>query len=73
MSTMILKEYFCVYFTGYYKVDYLCLTDDIVLTYILWAELTVIYSIVYLKFTLIYVVKKDCDYSVELTIIHSEK
>ena len=35
---VILKEYCCVYFTGYYKVDYLCLTDDVVLTYILWAE-----------------------------------
>ena len=30
-----MKEYFCVYFAGYYKVDYLCLTDDMVLTYIL--------------------------------------
>ena len=44
---VILKEYFCVYFAGYYKVEYLCLTDDIVLTYFKWAELTVIYSIVY--------------------------
>ena len=33
--------------------DYLCLTGDMVLTYILWAELTVIYGIVYFKFTLI--------------------
>ena len=31
---VILKEYFCVYFTGYYKVDYLCLTDGMVLTFI---------------------------------------
>ena len=46
---VILKEYFCVYFTGYYKVDYLCLTDDVVLTYILWAELMVMYSILYFK------------------------
>ena len=50
---VILKECFCVYFAGYYKVDYLCLTGDMVLTYILWAELTVIYGIVYFKFTLI--------------------
>ena len=28
---VILKEYFCVYFTRYYKVDYLCLTDDNIL------------------------------------------
>ena len=43
---VILKEYFGVSFTEYYKVDYLCLTDDMVLTYILWAELMAIYSIV---------------------------
>ena len=30
---VILKEYCCVYFTGYYKVDYLCSTDDMVLTF----------------------------------------
>ena len=53
---VILKECFCVYFSGYYKVDYLCLTDDMVLTYILWAQLTVIYSIVYFKCTLICVI-----------------
>ena len=53
---IILKEYFCVYFTGYYKVDYLCLPDDMVLTYILWAELTVIYSKIYFKFTSICVI-----------------
>ena len=34
-----LKEYLCVYLTG--KVDYLCLTDDLVVTYIMRAELTV--------------------------------
>ena len=50
---VILKEYFSVYFEGYYKVDYLCLTDDKVSTYTQWAELTVIYSIVYFKCTLI--------------------
>ena len=51
---VILKEYFCVYFTGFYKVDYLCLANDLVLTCILWAELTVTYSIVYFKLTLCY-------------------
>ena len=50
---VMMKESFGVYFTGYYKVDNLCLTDDMVLTYILWAELTVIYSIVYFKLTVI--------------------
>ena len=37
------------------KVDYLCLTD-MILTYILWAELMVIYSIVYFKLTLLCVI-----------------
>ena len=50
---MILKEYCCVNFTGHYKVDYLCSTDDMVLTYILWAELEVMYCIVHFKFTFI--------------------
>ena len=36
--------------------DYLYLTDDIVFTYILWAELTVINVIVYFKFTLFCVI-----------------
>ena len=53
---MILKEYCCVYFTGYDKMDYLCLTDDMVLTYILWTELMVIYSKVYFKLTLVCVI-----------------
>ena len=34
---VILKEYVCVYFAGYYTVDYLCLTGDMVLTYILYS------------------------------------
>ena len=50
---IILKEYVCVYFVGYYKMDYMCLTVNTVLTYALWAELMVMYCIVYLKFTLI--------------------
>ena len=33
-----------------------CLTDDMVLTYMLEAELTVIYSIVHFKYTLICVI-----------------
>ena len=49
---VMLKEC-CVYLTVYYKVDYLCLTNNMVLTYILWAEMMVIYSTVYFKFTLI--------------------
>ena len=49
---VILKEYFCVYFARYYKVDYLYLSDDIGLTYVLWAELTVKYGMVYFTFTL---------------------
>ena len=47
---VILKESFCVYFTG---ITNLCQTEDMVLlTYILWAELTVLDSIGYFILTL---------------------
>ena len=49
MSTMWYWRNIVVYIL--HKLDYSCLTDEMVLTYILWAELTVIYSIVYFKCT----------------------